>query len=152
MEQQRTVVFAMCGSFCTFDKVIVQVRRLVEQGFRVLPLMSFAAAGMDTRFGTARGWKDQLRLITGYTPIETLQEAEPLGGKPIVLAVSTNDGLGASLVNLGTLLNRKHYYLVPVSQDAPLKKPTSLQSDFALLPDVLECALRGRQFQPVLLS
>ena len=192
MEQQRTVVFAMCGSFCTFDKVIVQVRRLVEQGFRVLPLMSFAAAGMDTRFGTARGWKDQLRLITGYAPIETLQEAEPLGpknmadamivapctgatlgrlangisdtpvtlgvksrlrgGKPIVLAVSTNDGLGASLVNLGTLLNRKHYYLVPVSQDAPLKKPASLQSDFALLPDVLECALRGRQFQPVLLS
>ena len=192
MEQQRTVVFAMCGSFCTFDKVIVQVRRLVEQGFRVLPLMSFAAAGMDTRFGTARDWKDQLRLITGYTPIETLQEAEPLGpknmadamivapctgatlgrlangisdtpvtlgvksmlrgGKPIVLAVSTNDGLGASLVNLGTLLNRKHYYLVPVSQDEPLKKPPSLQSDFALLPDVLECALRGRQFQPVLLS
>ena len=192
MEQQRTVVFAMCGSFCTFDKVIVQVRRLVEQGFRVLPLMSFAAAGMDTRFGTARGWKDQLRLITGHAPIETLQEAEPLGpknmadamivapctgatlgrlangisdtpvtlgaksmlrgGKPIVLAVSTNDGLGASLVNLGTLLNRKHYYLVPISQDAPLKKPASLQSDFTLLPDVLESALRGRQFQPVLLT
>ena len=74
------------------------------------------------------------------------------GEKPVVLAVSTNDALSGSAANLGTLLNRKHYYLVPVSQDAPLKKPTSLQSDFALLPDVLECALRGRQFQPVLLS
>lgn len=192
MQQQRRVVFAMCGSFCTFEPVTAQMQRLVDQGVEVLPLMSFAAASLDTRFGTARAWKERLRAITGREPVETLQGAEPLGpknmadamivapctgatlgrlahgisdtpvtlgvksmlrgGKPIVLAVSTNDGLGASLVNLGTLLNRKHYYLTPISQDAPLKKPASLQSDFTLLPDVLECALRGRQFQPVLLS
>ena len=71
-------------------------------------------------------------------------------GKPVILAVSTNDGLAASFENLAILLNRKNYYLVPFAQDDYLKKPCSLQSDFELIGDTLECALRGRQIQPLL--
>lgn len=190
--ESRTVVFALCGSFCTFDKVLPQAERLVKMGMRVLPLLSFNAAGLDTRFGKAADWQRRLAGITGAEPITTLQGAEPLGpqnmadamvvapctgttlaklalgisdtpvtlgvksmlrgGRPILLAPSTNDGLGASAAHLAALANRKHFYFVPLMQDDWRKKPASLQSDFTLLPDALECALRGRQLQPVLLD
>ena len=52
--------------------------------------------------------------------------------------------------NLARLINRKNFYLVPFAQDDWLKKPASLQSDYSLIGDTLECAMRGRQLQPVL--
>ena len=70
--------------------------------------------------------------------------------RPILLAPSTNDGLAASMENLARLINRKNFYLVPFAQDDWLKKPASLQSDYSLIGDTLECAMRGRQLQPVL--
>ena len=74
------------------------------------------------------------------------------GGRPVVLAVSTNDGLAASAVNLGALLARRHYYFVPLRQDAPRVKPRSLVADFSLLPAAVEAALTGEQLQPILLA
>ncbi len=71
--------------------------------------------------------------------------------RPIVLAVSTNDGLAAAAANLGRLLNRKNYYFVPFRQDDPVGKPASLVADFALLGETIEAALGGRQLQPLLL-
>ena len=73
------------------------------------------------------------------------------GGKPVILAVATNDGLSASARNLGDLLNRKHYYFVPLGQDNPEKKPTSLVADFSQLPETVAAALDGKQLQPLLL-
>ena len=72
------------------------------------------------------------------------------GGKPVVLAISTNDGLSGSAANLGALLNRRHYYFVPFRQDDPVKKPASLVADFRRIPETLEAALEGQQLQPVL--
>ena len=54
---ERTVVWALCGSFCTFGNILPRMEELVKSGVRVLPLMSFNAAGMDTRFGAAADWK-----------------------------------------------------------------------------------------------
>ena len=73
-------------------------------------------------------------------------------GCPVVLAVSTNDGLGASGENIARLFQRKHYYFVPYGQDDPAAKPQSLKADFARLPAALEAALHGEQLQPVLLG
>lgn len=73
------------------------------------------------------------------------------GGKPVILCISTNDGLSASARNLGDLLNRKHYFFVPFGQDAPEKKPTSLVADFKQVPDAVAAALTHRQLQPLLL-
>lgn len=70
--------------------------------------------------------------------------------RPVLIAVSTNDGLGANAVNIGSLLNRKNIYFVPFYQDDPLGKPTSLLSDFELLEESIEAALGGRQLQPVI--
>ena len=72
--------------------------------------------------------------------------------RPVLLAVSTNDGLGASGENMARLCQRKHYYFVPYGQDDPFAKPQSLKADLALLPAAVDAALRGEQLQPVLLG
>ena len=73
-------------------------------------------------------------------------------GKPVVIAVSTNDALGANAKNIGELLNRKNIYFVPFRQDDPQGKPTSMISDLGLLSGAVEAALEGRQLQPVILG
>jgi len=152
--------------------------------------MSYAASGLNTRFGRADEWKDRLETLTGHRVLDTLQDVEPLGprqlaralvvapctgttlarlaaglsdtpvtlaaksllrvGCPVLLAVSTNDGLGASGENIARLMQRKHYYFVPYGQDDAAQKPQSLKADLALLPAALEAALHGQQLQPVL--
>ena len=69
--------------------------------------------------------------------------------KPIVLAIATNDALRASAKNIGLLLNTKHYYFVPLRQDAPAEKPASMVADFTKLPETVALARDGRQIQPI---
>ena len=187
----RTVVFALCGSFCSIDTVLPQIQRLTARGWQVMPVLSVSAATQDTRFGTAAELRAKLEALTGRVPLDTLQQVEPLGprkladamviapatgttisllaagisstpvtmaaksllrvNRPIVVAPSTNDGLAGSAPALAALLQRKQYYFVPFGQDDSFKQPASLKSDFSLIPDTLECALRGVQLQPVLL-
>lgn len=85
------------------------------------------------------------------TPVTMAAKSHLRNGRPLVVAVSTNDGLAGAAENIGRLLVRKHYYFVPFGQDDPEKKPTSLIADFSLIPLTLENALEGRQLQPVLL-
>ncbi|NLG68566.1 MAG: dipicolinate synthase subunit B [Firmicutes bacterium] len=73
-------------------------------------------------------------------------------GRPVVLAISTNDALGANAKNLGLLLNTKHVYMVPFGQDNPEAKPTSMVADFDLIVPTLEAALEGRQLQPMIIE
>jgi len=188
--KEKRAAFAVCGSFCTLETALAQAERLTAQGWELLPVMSFTAAGCDTRFGTADHWRERLEALTGHLVLDTLQAVEPLGprdlaqalvvapctgstlarlaaglsdtpvtlaaksllrvGRPVVLAVSTNDGLGASGENIARLTQRKHYFFVPYGQDDPAAKPQSLKARFDLLPDTLEAALQGQQLQPVL--
>ena len=71
--------------------------------------------------------------------------------RPVVIGVSTNNGLGANLVNIGKLLIRKHYYFVPFKQDNPITKPRSIVYDFDYLIKTIEYALEGEQISPILL-
>ena len=73
-------------------------------------------------------------------------------GRPVVIAVSTNDALGANAKNIGELMNRKNIYFVPFRQDDPQGKPTSMISELSLLADTVAEALEGRQLQPVILG
>ena len=72
-------------------------------------------------------------------------------GRPVLIAVSTNDALAGAAENIGRLLARKHYFFVPFGQDDPIKKPASMVADFEKIPPALEAALEGRQIQPILL-
>lgn len=73
-------------------------------------------------------------------------------GRPVIIAISTNDALSGAAENIGRLLVRKNYYFVPFGQDDALQKPTSLVADFTQLPQTLQHALEGKQLQPLLLG
>lgn len=85
------------------------------------------------------------------TPVTLAAKSLLRGGRPVVIAPSSNDALAGTAPALGQLLQRRHYYFVPFGQDDALRKPASLKSDFTLLPDTVECARRGVQLQPLLL-
>lgn len=72
--------------------------------------------------------------------------------KPVIIALATNDGLGANLFNIALTLEKKNVYYVPFGQDSPNGKPSSLICDFSLLELSLEQALLGKQLQPILLK
>lgn len=85
------------------------------------------------------------------TPVVMAVKAHLRNEKPVVLAIATNDALGASAKNLGLLHNTKNIYFVPYRQDDPFSKEKSLVCDFTLIPKTIESALIGKQIQPVIL-
>lgn len=72
------------------------------------------------------------------------------GGKPIILAIASNDSLMGSAKNLGILFNMKNYYFVPMRQDDYIKKPSSLVAEFSMIPQTVESALKGIQLRPII--
>lgn len=189
--ENKTIGFAITGSFCTHSAAIAALEQLKGQYSHIVPIVSETVCDTDTRFGLAHDLMREMARICDHRVITTQKQAEPIGpqklldlliiapctgttlgklangisdttvtlaakahlrnGRPLLLAPSTNDGLSASAANLGTLMNRKHLYLVPFRQDDPIGKPTSLVSDFSLIPDAAAAALEGRQLQPMLL-
>lgn len=85
------------------------------------------------------------------TPVTMAAKAQLRNRRPVVLAVSTNDGLSANAKNLGALLNTRYIYFVPFGQDDPANKCTSLIADYSLIPATIERALASEQLQPLLL-
>lgn len=85
------------------------------------------------------------------TSVTMACKAHLKNGKPVVIAMATNDGLGATLRNLATLINSKNIYFVPFGQDNPVEKPNSLICNFELIGATIEMALQGKQLQPILL-
>lgn len=92
------------------------------------------------------------KLANGITDtsVTMAAKAHMRNGRPVIIALSTNDGLSGSAENIAKLLNRKGVYFVPFRQDDPAKKPRSLQADFSLLDETVQAALRGWQIQPIL--
>ena len=182
-----TVGYALCGSFCTFEKAIAQMRALKEQGATVLPIMSENACNTDTRFGRASDIVWEIEDICGRKIIKSIVEAEPIGpkkmcdiivvapctgntlakwanaitdtsvtmackshlriGRPVLLCLATNDGLGATAKNIGAMINTKNIYFVPFSQDDYDKKPKSLVAHFEMIPESVLAAMEGKQLK-----
>lgn len=82
----KTIGFALCGSFCTFEKSLAQLEFLA-QTYNILPLMSQTAYETDTRFGKAADWVAQVEKITGREVLHTIVQAEPIGPKGLVDAM-----------------------------------------------------------------
>jgi len=70
---------------------------------------------------------------------------------PVVIAPSTNNGLGSNMTSIANLINRRNYYFVPFRQDNPLTKPRSIVFDFDYIVPTIESALDGKQIEPILL-
>jgi dipicolinate synthase subunit B len=188
----KTIGWGLSGSHCTFEETMPQIKRVVEAGARVIPVVTHTVMTTDTRFGSSADWQKQLVEITGEKIISTIPEAEPLGPsklfdvmviapctgnttsrlanaitdsavlmaakatmrnwRPIVVAISTNDGLGLNFANIAKLLTAKNIFFVPFGQDAPEKKPNSLVARMELIKETCEAALDGRQLQPLLIE
>jgi len=84
-------------------------------------------------------------------PVTMAAKSHLRNGRPVLIAPATNDALAGAMENIGRLLCRKNYYFVPFGQDDPRKKPTSMVSDFTLIPKAMAAALAGNQLQPILL-
>lgn len=94
------------------------------------------------------------KLANAITDTAVLMAAKTQlrNGKPLILAISTNDALGLNAKNIGTLLSVQHVYFVPFGQDNPEAKPRSLVADMDLIIPTIEYALQGRQLQPILIE
>lgn len=181
--------YALCGSFCTVERSLEQMKKLIEAGYEILPIVSERVYSTDTRFGTAESVRQRIIKICGKGPLHSVVETEKIGPqikpdvliispctgntlakcalgitdsavtmavkaqfrneRPVLFALSSNDALSANLKNIGTLLSRKHGYFLPMYQDDPKGKPASLVCDFTSLPECLELALAGKQYQPL---
>ena len=86
------------------------------------------------------------------TPVTMAAKSHLRNGRPVVVAISTNDALAGAAENIGRLLVRKNYYFVPFGQDDAVNKPTSIVADFRQIPQTLEDALQGKQIQPLLIG
>lgn len=186
----KTVGFALTGSFCTYAKIFDEIKKLLDAGAKVVPIMSEASMSTDTRFGNSADITTRLESLTQTTVISTIENAEPIGpggfldilviapctgntiaklsnaitdgcvtmaakahvrnGKPLLLGVSTNDGLSANAKNIGNLLARKNVFFIPFGQDDPIKKCNSLVFNSELLLPSIEKALDFEQIQPIL--
>ncbi len=85
-------------------------------------------------------------------PVTMAAKSHLRNGRPILLAISTNDALAGAAENIGKLLGRKNYYFVPFGQDDPQRKPTSVVADFSKILPALNFALEEKQIQPILLQ
>jgi len=92
----------------------------------------------------------KLALGVTDTPVTMAAKAHLRNGRPLILAVATNDGLAASAKNIGMLMNTQNVYFVPYGQDDSEGKPNSLIAHFDLIPDTIRAAMEGRQIQPLL--
>ena len=89
------------------------------------------------------------KLAAGITDTSVTMAAKAhlRSDRPLIIALATNDAMSANLKNLGTLLNRKNVYFVPMLQDDPISKPHSLVADFSLVGSTLELAMKGKQYR-----
>ena len=84
------------------------------------------------------------------TPVTLAVKSHLRNQKPVLIGVSSNDSLSSSAKNIGALLNYKHYYFVPMTQDDPIKKPFSIVCDFDKTYKAAEYALRNQQIEPII--
>ncbi len=92
----KTIGFAMCGSFCTFDKAVAQMKALAGS-YQILPIMSQNAYSTDTRFGKAEDWVAQVEEISGKEVVHTIVQAEPIGPKGMVDLLTVTPCTGNTL-------------------------------------------------------
>jgi dipicolinate synthase subunit B len=86
------------------------------------------------------------------TPVTMAVKAHIRNNRPAVLCIATNDALAGSAKNIGVLMNLRNYFFVPLKQDDPQDKPTSIISDFSKVPESIISALKGIQLQPLIFS
>ena len=189
--KNKNIVFCLTGSFCNFENTISQMKEIVKEKANVIPIMSYTAYKLDTKYGMAKDYIKQMEELTGKKIIHTIKDSKELNyknvtdimiiapctgntiaklsngicdspillatkihlrnNKPIVVGISTSDGLSTNAENIGRLLNKKNYFFIPFKQNNPITKPYSISFDHKYVKKTLEYALDNEQIQPILL-
>ena len=143
--------FTQASAFCKKVEEITQTKGIytIPEAEPIGPKSPFDALVIAPCTGNTLS-----KLTNGITdsPVLMAAKAHLRNEKPLIISISTNDGLGMNFKNIGLLYNTKHVYFVPFGQDDYQKKKNSLIANVALIPDTIEAALEGRQLQPVLCS
>lgn len=84
------------------------------------------------------------------TPVTLAAKSHLRNGRPILIAVSTNDALAGAAKNIGHLMNYKNIYFIPINQDDCINKPTSVIADFTKTEKAIASAINGKQLQPII--
>ncbi|MBQ1517201.1 MAG: dipicolinate synthase subunit B [Clostridia bacterium] len=98
--EHLTIGYAMCGSYCTFEKSIKQLEKLIEQGYDILPIMSENAYTTDTRFGKCKEFNEKIESICKSRIIHTIKDAEPIGPKKMCDLIIISPCTGNTLAKL----------------------------------------------------
>ena len=137
-EEFRTRIESICKN--PIIKTVKEAEPIGPKGY--LDILVIAPCTGNTLAKLASGIAD--------SSVTMAAKAHLRNGKPVVIAPSTNDGLGSAAKNIGLLLNNKNLYFVPFGQDDCIKKPNSLVADMTKILPALEFALDGKQLQPIL--
>lgn len=127
------------------DKIICSINEAEPIGPRkLLDVLVVAPCTGNTLAKMALGITD--------SSVTMAAKAHLRNGRPLVIGISSNDGLSNSAKNIGMLMNNKNVFIVPFSQDDFEKKPTSIVSDMKMIPETVRCALLGKQIQPLIIT
>ena len=167
-----TIGVGFTGSFCTYDKIFIELENLVKEGANVHTIFSDVSQNIDCRFGNSEEFMKKAYELTGNKPIVTIEEAEPFGPKgiaDIIIIAPCTGNTAAKLANgitdspvlmaaKGHLRNdkplviSKNIYFVPFGQDNCKAKPNSMIAHTELIIPTIELALENKQLQPVIKS
>ena len=103
--QDKNIGFAITGSFCTFSKVVEQIKKVKDEGANVIPIMSFSSFNYDTRFGNAQSIIEEIEEITGNKIIHTIQDSEPIGPKSLTDLMIVAPATGNTIAKIANGIN-----------------------------------------------
>ena len=98
--KDKRIGFVLTGSFCTFSKTIPKIKELVKLGANIVPIMSYNAYTLNTKFGKAEDFIKEIEEITGKEIIHTIQEAEPIGPKHLTDIIIVAPASGNTIAKL----------------------------------------------------
>ena len=78
---KKNIGYALTGSFCTFKTSLEEIKKMRNLNVNIFPIMSFNSYNLDTKFGKAKDFINEIEEITGNKIIHTIQDAEPIGPK-----------------------------------------------------------------------
>jgi len=183
------ICWGFCGSFCTLDRTLEQLKEIRSAGNEIIPVGSYNFCRVNSRFGTAEKWRDKVEEICERALIDSIEHAEQIGPfmqpditvispctgntlsklangisdtpvtlaakshlrnrRPLLIALASNDSLSTNFKNLACLIEKKNVFFVPLKQDDPVKKPSSLVCEFSLIPEAIASAAEGKQLLPL---
>lgn len=177
----KKIGFVLTDCLCNFEKILPQMKILKKLGADLLPIVDDFTSNFEkdieqicekkilhTIEDVKQIGSNQLSDIIIVAPASEITISKLVcdiidtpaliavkthlrNELPIVIAISSQDGLGSNMNNIATLINRKNYYFVPFKQSNPITKPRSIIFDADYILKTVQAALDGNQIQPILL-